>query len=282
MGGPLVNLVYDYARWESKAILEAASRMGVEVGVVNVTRGPLSLEPGSAGGVYLDRCVSMHTAIAAAEALEAAGGVVVNSSGTLRVAASKVATLSVLARRGVPVPRTRVAVGLEAALRAAEDLGYPVVVKPVEGSWGRMVAMARDEEELRALIEYKEALPGGYSAVHVIQEFVEKPGRDIRVFTLGDRVIAAIYRVSEHWITNTSRGARAEPLKPDSELEDLALRAAEAVGGGFLGIDVFEDRERGYIVNEVNGVPEFRNTVRVTGVDIPGMLVEYALSLARR
>ncbi len=275
-------LVYDYLRWESKAIVEAAGRAGVKLDLVNVTRGPLAV--GGVGGwdVVLDRCVGMHNAIVAAEVMESMGSLVVNSSETLRLAASKVATLSLLARRGVPVPRTRVAVGVEAALKAAGELGYPVVVKPVEGSWGRGVALARDEEELRALLEYKEALPGGYSRVHVIQEYVEKPGRDIRVFTLGDRVVAGIYRVSEHWITNTSRGARAEPLRPDGELEDLALRASEALGGGFLGVDVFEDRERGYVVNEVNGVPEFRNTVRVTGVDIPGLLVEYALGLARR
>lgn len=194
----------------------------------------------------------------------------------------KVWTLSILNRNKIPVPRTAVVFSEEAALSAAERIGYPVVVKPIAGSWGRLVSLARDEEELRTIIEHRMSIPGIDSRAHLIQELVRKPGRDIRVMVVGGEVVAAIYRVCNHWITNTARGGRAEPLKPDDELTDLSLRTAEVLGGEVLGIDVFEDPSRGYLVNEVNGVSEFKNLQRVTGVDVAGKIAEYLIRDAGR
>ncbi len=157
------------------------------------------------------------------------------------------------------------------------------MVKPVSGSWGRMVAVARDEEELRALLDHRSYLPGVDSRVFLIQEFVRKPGRDIRVFVVGGEVCAAIYRVSDDWITNTARGAKAVPVNNiDRELEEVAVKAAEAVGAEVAGVDILEDPGRGYLVSEVNPVPEFKNTVRATGVALHQRIAEYVISVARR
>jgi [lysine-biosynthesis-protein LysW]--L-2-aminoadipate ligase len=178
-------------------------------------------------------------------------------------------------RAGVPTPRTGVAFDTESVLKLCEAFGYPVVMKPVVGSWGRMVSKLSDRDAVEAILEHKEVLGGPAHKVFYVQEYVKKPGRDIRAFVVGNDVIAAIYRTSEHWITNTARGAVATNCPLDDELVELSLRAAEAVGGGVLAVDLLES-ERGLLVNEVNHTMEFRNSVSTTGVDIPAKVVRYA------
>ena len=275
---PRIAIVYDVARWEEKALLSRAREMGVDVEPLHLGSASIRLGGNSGFDVALVRAVSHSKALASAAALESSGVRSVNSAWSLYVSLDKVWSHAALSRAGVPMPETVVAFSPESALDAAEELGYPVVVKPVQGSWGRMVALARDAEALRSILEYSQ-YTGPAGRIHYLQEYVEKPGRDIRSFCIGDTVPAAIYRVSSKWITNTARGGRAEAVRPDQELEDLTLRACRAVGVEFGGVDVVEDRERGYLVLEVNGVPEFKNTVRVTGVDIPGLVVEYLAGL---
>ena len=171
---------------------------------------------------------------------------------------------------------------MEEALRVPEKLGFPLVVKPIQGSWGRLQALVNDKEALRGILEYREAMPSPQFKVHYLQEFIKKPQRDIRVFVVGDRVPVAIYRISQNWRTNTALGGKAERAELNSELEELALKAAKAVGGGVLGVDVVEDPERGYLVIEVNSNVDFKNTYRVTGHDLGKDIVEYAIELARR
>lgn len=137
------------------------------------------------------------------------------------------------------------------------------------------MARARDEAELDALLEHKEVLGGPEHKVHYLQEFVEKPGRDIRLFVVGTGVICAIYRTSANWITNTARGAVASNCPLTDELVHLGRAAAEAVGGGIVAVDVLES-ERGLLVVEVNHTMEFRNSIATTGVDIPAHIAEYA------
>jgi [lysine-biosynthesis-protein LysW]--L-2-aminoadipate ligase len=98
---------------------------------------------------------------------------------------------------------------------------------------------------------------------------------------VGDRTICAIYRSSEHWVTNTARGAVTTNCPVTPELNDLCVRAARAVGGGILAVDVFEDEEQGYLVNEINATMEFRNSIAPTGVDIPGEMLNYILGAVR-
>jgi len=149
----------------------------------------------------------------------------------------------------------------------------------VIGSWGRLLAKVTDRAAAEALLEHKEVLGGFQHQLFYIQEYVEKPGRDIRVFVVGERAIAAIYRRSAHWITNTARGGQAENCPLTEEVARLSVKAAEAVGGGVVAVDLFES-ERGLLVNEVNHTMEFKNSVHTTGVDIPGEILKYAWSLA--
>ncbi len=225
--------------------------------------------------VVLERCLSQTRGLALSRLWSAAGATVVNAPEVIEVCGDKLATNAALAAAGVRTPRTGVAFGVEQVLSLCEAFGYPVVLKPVVGSWGRMVSKLSDRDAVEAVLEHKEVLGGPQHKVFYVQEFVRKPGRDIRAFVVGDEVVAAIYRTSEHWITNTARGGAASNCPLTDELVEVSLAAAGAVGGGVLAVDVVES-ERGLLVVEVNHTMEFRNSVSTTGVDIPLRVVRYA------
>jgi len=279
-----IALVYDIARWEERAILEAARKRSIRVELLHLEVQPLTIngEPPLEVEVFLQRSLSHANAITSTIALESMGLRVVNNSRAIAVAHDKLWTLALLSKSGIPTPRTIVAFSDKPAMKVAKTLGYPVVVKPINGSWGRLVSLAEDEETLRVILEHRVYMNNPFLKVHLLQEFVRKPNRDIRVFVVGDEVPVAIYRVSEHWITNTARGGRAQPAPIDEELRELSLKTAKIIGVEIGGLDIFEDPERGYLVNEVNAVPDFRNTVVVTGYDLPGKIVEYLVSTTRR
>jgi [lysine-biosynthesis-protein LysW]--L-2-aminoadipate ligase len=279
-----IALVYDIARWEERAILEAARKRSISVDLLHLETQPLTVngKPPVEADVYLQRCLSYANALSSTIALESTDLRVVNNSRAIAVAHDKLWTLALLSKAGIPTPRTVIAFSESSTMKAAGTLGYPVVVKPINGSWGRLVSLAEDEETLRVILEHRVYMNNPFLKIHLLQEFVRKPGRDIRVFVVGDEVPVAIYRVSDHWVTNTARGGRAQPAPIDGELRELSLKTAETLGVEIAGLDVFEDPERGYLVNEVNAAPDFRNTVAVTGYDLPGRIVEYLASTTRR
>jgi [lysine-biosynthesis-protein LysW]--L-2-aminoadipate ligase len=228
----------------------------------------------------LIRSISYARGLCASQMLNAWGIPTVNMASVAATCGDKLVTSAALKQAGVPQPRLRVAFTVEAALRAIEELGYPVVMKPVVGSWGRLLAKINDRDAAEALLEHKETLGSYQHSVFYIQEYITKPGRDIRAFVVGDQTLTAIYRKSAHWITNTARGGQGEACPVTPELHDICQAAAHAVGGGVLAIDVLEDAQRGYLVNEVNHTMEFHTTVPTTGVDIPGFIVDYTVSVA--
>jgi [lysine-biosynthesis-protein LysW]---L-2-aminoadipate ligase len=179
----------------------------------------------------------------------------------------------------VPSPRTLIAFTPESAMEAIEELGYPAVLKPAVGSWGRLLSLVSDRYAAEAILEHKEILGSYHHSIFYVQEYVPKPDRDIRSFVVGDECICAIYRYSGHWITNTARGGRAENCPLTDEIVDISQRAARAVGSGVLAIDLLES-DRGLLVNEVNYTMEFRNSIDTTGVNIPARVVDYAIQVA--
>lgn len=157
-------------------------------------------------------------------------------------------------------------------------MGYPVVLKPAIGSWGRLMARVNDRDSAEAILEHKDTLGGIQHSLFYIQEYIEKPGRDIRAFVVGGETICAIERHSDHWITNTSRGGNAGTYPVTAELDNLCRRTSEAIGGGIQAVDVFES-DRGLLVNEVNYTMEFRNSIEPTGVNIPEKIIDYVLEI---
>ena len=226
----------------------------------------------------LCRSLSQSRGLAVLHLLEHQGIPVYNSAAVTATCNDKLLTTLALLRAGIPTPRALVAFDAQTTIRGIETLGYPVVLKPTTGSWGRLLARINDRDAAEAVLEHQETLGSYQHHIHYVQEYIAKPSRDIRAFVVGDRTICAIYRTSEHWVTNTARGAVASNCLVTPELDSLCVRAAQAVGGGILAIDVLEDPQRGLLVNEINATMEFRNSIAPTGVDIPHLMLDYVLS----
>jgi [lysine-biosynthesis-protein LysW]---L-2-aminoadipate ligase len=231
--------------------------------------------------VVVERCINHSRAVYALKILEGWGIPTVNRYATAEVCGNKILTSSALQRAGVPQPRVKIAFTPKSAIEAMEEMGYPVVLKPGVGSWGRLLSKINDREAAETVLEHKELLGTYHHSIFYIQEYVDKPGRDIRAFVVGDETVAAIPRSSPHWITNTPRGGESSVCEVTPDLNEVCLAAARAVGGGVVAIDVFEDPDRGLIVNEVNYTMEFRNSIEPTGVNIPGKVVDYVLATGR-
>ena len=269
-----IALFHGIVRREEKLLMEAAGRAGLEVVPLDdreIVFGPLRSSDFDA---VLCRSVSASRGLYARRLFEAGGTRCFNSAAVGELCFDKLRTSLALELASVPQPDYRVAFEEKTALEAIEALGFPVVLKPVVGSWGRLVARADDRDAAESLLEHRAALPGHQNHVYYIQRYVEKGGFDVRAFVVGDRVIAAIRRFSASWRTNTHRGGRAEGLVVEPALETICLDAARAVGGGMLAIDLFETPE-GFLVNEINDTMEFRNSIETTGVDIPTEMVEH-------
>ncbi len=279
-----VGVIYSRVRVEEKWIFNALEQRGVTYDLLDDRTIYFDLQnpaPWKKYAAVLERSISFGRGLYAVKVLNAMGIPTVNTAAVAETCGDKLATSAALAKAGIPQPRILAAFSTESALQAIEELGYPVVLKPVVGSWGRMVSKVNDRDAAEALLEHKETLGSYQHTIYYIQEYVEKPGRDIRVFVVGDEAIAAIYRKSEHWITNTARGASGENCPITPELSDICLKAAQAVGGGVLAIDVFEHPEHGLEVNEINHTMEFHTSYPITGIDIPGKLVDYFLKVAQ-
>lgn len=231
--------------------------------------------------VLLERSVSYSRGLYISRIFEAQGIPVVNESTVAERCGDKYVTSQLLVKNGIPTPRVVMAFSQESALDACEKVGYPCVMKPVIGSWGRLIAKINDRQSAEAIIEHKHTLGNYQHSIFYIQEYIEKQGRDIRSFVVGDECIAAIYRDSAHWITNTARGGKASNCPVTPELARISVKSAQAVGGGVVAIDIFEIEKR-LIVNEVNHTMEFRNSIDTTGVNIPERIVDYVLEVAKR
>jgi [lysine-biosynthesis-protein LysW]--L-2-aminoadipate ligase len=278
-------MLYDTARWEEKSLIEAAKKKGAEMETVDIKNVFVRLNGQSdfTGRVVLQRSVSYFKSMHATAAYEGLGAKVINPLHVATVTGNKLFAHMELNRAGVKTPKAIAAFSEESAVAALEEFGYPAVIKPTVGSWGRMIGLLRDRDAARAVIEDREHMFPLYH-IYYFEEFVERPPRDIRAIMVGERVVAAIYRYSGEgeWKTNMALGGRAEVCPVTKELEDVCVKATRAVGGQIVGVDLMESKRDGLVVHEVNNTTEFKNTVRVTGVDIPGLMVDYALSLYKR
>jgi [lysine-biosynthesis-protein LysW]--L-2-aminoadipate ligase len=283
VSSPTVGVLLSRVRVEEKLLLEELESRHVPTKVLDDREIVFELEqkPDLGVDVVLERCIQHSRALYALWIFQTWGIPTVNTFEVADICGNKLLTTMRLIRDGVPSPRTRVAFTPESALVAAEELGYPVVMKPLVGSWGRLISKVNDREAAEAILEHKDVLGTYMHSIYYVQEYVPKPGRDIRAFVVGDETIAAIYRYSDHWITNTARGGKATKCEVTPDLDDLCVRAAKAVGGGVVAVDVLEAPE-GLLVNEVNYTMEFRNSIDTTGVNIPGRVIDYAVALAKK
>jgi [lysine-biosynthesis-protein LysW]---L-2-aminoadipate ligase len=286
-----VGILVTHIRPEEKLLITAFQAQGIEPDVIldrelnfDLTADGEQAAPNGTAwrdyDVILERCVSTSRGMYSQAILNSWGIPTINSYATAVICADKLQTTLALARAGVAQPGARAAFTEESTMQAIEQLGYPAVLKPVTGSWGRLLAKVNDPEAAEAVIEHRQTLGDYNHHTYYVQEYVKKPGRDIRAFVVGERTICAIYRSSPHWITNTARGGQASNCPVTPELADICNRAAAAVGGGVLALDVFETPDGGFAINEINHTMEFRNSIAPTGVDIPSEVVKYAVAQA--
>lgn len=277
-----IGLLHTTIRGDEKLLIKAAKKLNIELDIVDIRK--LVFSPDTYKPIFdlvLDRSVSTMKGAQAMHFFEAQTIPVVNNSKVASICENKFATSLALKKAGVPTPNFAMAFSEAGAKKAVEYLGgFPVVIKPISGSWGRLAARVNDEDALEAILEHKEVLGSPNQKVFYLQEYIDKPGRDIRVTTIGDKVVCAIYRQTDHWVTNTARGAQAKRCRVDEELTKISLKAAKAVGGGVLGVDVFEVKN-GYVINEVNHTTEFKNVQKVTGVDVANKILIYCKKIAK-
>jgi len=276
-----ITALYDTIRLEEKLLIESAKKNDINLEMVDCKNLFVNLnDKKSFDGPVLQRCVSYYRNLHSTAAIEGQGTKVVNCLNTGIFAGNKLFTHMLLQKAGVATPDATVAFSKDSALEALEKNGFPKIIKPTVGSWGRMVSKINDMDAAEGIIDGREAMYPIHQ-VHFLEEFVERPPRDIRVIVIGDNVAAGIYRNSGdgNWKTNTHLGGSAEICEISNELEDICIKAKDAVYGDIVGIDLMESKDKGMVVHEINNTTEFRNVVRVTGVDIPKLMLEYVKGL---
>ena len=277
-----ITALYDTIRLEEKLLIESDKKNDINLEMVDCKKLFVDLnDKKNFDGPVLQRCVSYYRNLHSTAAIEGQGTKVVNCLNTGIFAGNKLFTHMLLQKAGVPTPDATVAFSKDSALEALNKNGFPKIIKPTVGSWGRMVSKINDMDSAEGIIDGREVMYPIHQ-VHFLEEFVERPPRDIRVIVIGDNVAAAIYRNSGdgNWKTNTHLGGSAETCEITNELEDICIKAKDTVYGDIVGIDLMESNDKGMVVHEINNTTEFRNVVRVTGVDIPKLMLEYVKELA--
>jgi len=279
-----IGILYSRTRIEEKWIFGALEKRGADYDRLDDRTIHFDLNnpvPWQQYDVIIERSIGYNSGLYALRLLNSFGVPTINSAEVAGICGDKLLTSATLARDGIPQPHNLSAFTPEAALEAIEIIGYPVVLKPIVGSWGRLLAKINDRDAAEAVLEHKGRLGSVQHSIFYIQEYIEKPGRDIRTIVIGDRVLTAMFRKSEHWITNTARGGKGELCPITPEIEELSLRAARSVGGGVLAIDLVEHPDQGLIVNEINHTMEFHTSQPLSGVNIADEIVEFALRNAK-
>ena len=281
-----VGILYSRIRQDEKLLLNELRERGHEVTKIDVRKQNFGLHEAPADfegvDVVVDRCLATSRSVYATKFVEAYDIPVVNGAYTADVCSDKVENSLALAEADVPTPETTVAFTKDSAMEAIEDFGYPCVLKPVVGSWGRLMAKIDSRSAAEAVLEHKETLGHYEHKVFYVQEFVEKPGRDIRVVAVDGEPVAAMVRSSDHWLTNAAKGAETAEFDLDDRAEELVQKASDAVGGGLLGVDLMEvgyDEATGesedYTVHEVNHTVEFKALNGVVDEDVPARVVDW-------
>jgi [lysine-biosynthesis-protein LysW]---L-2-aminoadipate ligase len=283
-----VSILCDKVRFEEKALYEKMQTMDIKSKIIDAKTLAIGTYDKKddllLGDVILQRSVSYYRGLYLTACLEFLGFIVINRFDVGEICGNKLVTSIKLAQNKIPTPKTIFAFSAESGLESIKRTGFPVVLKPIVGSWGRGVYPLRDLETANMIVEMREGDDNPLSRIYYVQEMIDRPPRDIRCIVVGNQVITAVYRYSpqSEWRTNVARGGKVELAPLTAEIEDLALGAAKAVGGGILGVDMMEDKNHGLVVHEINNTVEFRGAASVSRADIPGAMIDYAIGLASK
>ncbi len=280
------GMIYTIISPENKLLLEEGRKQGIEFERISDSEAvlPITQRQKDLPDIILQRSSSFTRTLYSTHYYEQAGSRVINSLHSQQICGDKAYTSTLLAKAGVPTPRTFVAFTPESAMKAVKELGYPCVIKPTVGSWARLVNRLNDRDAAEAVLESREVMGSAWQQIYYLQEHVNKPGRDIRAYLVGDEVICAIYRVATEksgWLTNTGRGGKAENCQVTPELREIILKAGKIADEGIYGVDLMETGN-GFVVHEINHTTEFRNSSAPTGVNIPAKMISWLKKQAKR
>jgi len=282
-----ICIVFDRLRAEEKLLQTQASEMGYETSMIDAKTTRFNTDSNKNeydfGDVVLERCISYYRGLHFTACLEFLDVPVINSFEIANTCGNKMITSMLLKKNNIPTPKTYFSFSAESAMEHFEKVGYPLVIKPIIGSWGRSVMPIKDKDTADAIIENRQVTDGPQDRIYYLQEMIDRPPRDIRVITVGEQAVAAMYRKSSGGFkTNIALGAEPEICKITNEIEELCLNASKAVGGGILGIDLMEDKNRGLVVHEVNNTVEFKGLVKVAEKNIPKEMIDFAINYVRK
>ena len=284
---PKVRIVFDRVRVEEKMLEQKAIELGHDTKMIDAKTTQINTESKKNnfdfGDVVIERCVSYFRGLHFTACLEFLDVPVINKFEVANNCGNKMLTSLLLRKHNVPTPKTYFSFSSDAALETLDKEGYPLVIKPITGSWGRGVMALKDRDTADAIVEVRELSDGPLDRIYYLQEMVRRPPRDIRAITVGEQVIAAMYRTSTgSFKTNLALGAEPIACEITKELDDVCVKASKAVGGGILGIDVMEDEKHGLVVHEINNTVEFKGLAKVAKRNIPKEMIEYAIASAIR
>jgi [lysine-biosynthesis-protein LysW]--L-2-aminoadipate ligase len=283
-----ICIIYDKLRFEEKKIYNDIQQKGFDASLVDGKSLIFDTESSKSdsrfGDIILQRVISYNRGLHLTYCLEQIGLPVVNSSSVSEICGNKLITSLILKKNNVPTPKTTFAFSTESARECMKKLGYPLVVKPIIGSWGRGVYQIKDQSMAEMMLDSRQENDNSFSRIYYFQELVDRPSRDIRCIVIGDQIVASVFRYSSEneWRTNVAVGGRTEVAPLTSELKEIVLKASNAVGGGILGVDLMEDKERGYLVHEVNNTVEFRGASAVCKSDIAGAMTDYLVKMSSK
>ena len=280
-----VCIVFDRLRSEEKMLQKEAANLGHDAVMLDAKITQMNTdskkEDYDFGDVVLERCVSYFRGLHFTASLEFMDIPVLNKFEVANTCGNKMFMTLLLKKNNIPTPKTYFSFSSESAAENLEKVGFPLVIKPVIGSWGRGVMPIEDKDTMEAIFEIRDITDSPHDRIYYLQELIKRPPRDIRAIMVGDKIVAAIYRKSEHWKTNMALGGTAEPCKVTQEMEEMCIKAKNAVQGDIVGVDLMESEEKGLVVHEVNNTTEYKNTVRVCDVDIPALMLDYAMKVER-
>ena len=283
-----ICIIYDKLRFEEKKIYNDIQQKGFDATLVDGKSLIFDTESSKSdprfGDIILQRVISYNRGLHLTYCLEQIGLPVVNSFSVSEICGNKLITSLILKKSNVPTPKTTFAFSTESARECMKKLGYPLVVKPIIGSWGRGVYQIKDQSMAEMMLDSRQENDNSFSRIYYFQELIDRPSRDIRCIVIGDQIVASVFRYSSEneWRTNVAVGGRTEVAPLTSELKEIVLKASNAVGGGILGVDLMEDKERGYLVHEVNNTVEFRGASAVCKSDIAGAMTDYLVKMSSK
>ena len=282
-----ICIVFDRLRTEEKMLQKEASELGHDAVMLDAKITQVNTdskkEDYDFGDVVLERCVSYFRGLHFTASLEFMNVPVLNKFDVANICGNKMFMTLLLKKNNIPTPKTYFSFSSESAAENIEKVGYPLVIKPLIGSWGRGVMQIKDRDTMDAIFEIRDITDSPHDRIYYLQELIKRPPRDIRVITVGDEPIAAMYRKSSGGFkTNIALGADPELCEITKEMEDMTVKASKAMGGGILGIDMMEDEQNGLVVHEVNNTVEFKGLTKVAKRNIPKEMVEFALDFVRK